>query len=82
MVGAVGTPRFARNDRGGLLTGAKARRFYLRRGTGEEVAEKRRRGRKSSPQALKRGDIFSDLAARLKSGSSQNQRESEFFRSL
>jgi hypothetical protein len=49
-------------------------------GTAEEVAEKRRQGRKSSPQALKRGHIFSGLAARLKSGPSQNLRESYFFR--
>ncbi len=37
---------------------------------------KSRRGQKSSPQALKRGHIFSDLAARLKLGPSQNLRES------
>ena len=43
---------------------------------------KSRRGRKSSPQALKRQHIFSDLAARLKSGPSQSLRESQFFRSL
>jgi hypothetical protein len=47
----------------------------------KEVAEKRRQGRKSSPQALKRGHNFSDLAARLKSGPSQNLRETYFFRS-
>jgi hypothetical protein len=37
---------------------------------------------KNSPQALKREHRFNGLAARLKSGPSQNLRESEFFCSL
>jgi len=45
-----------------------------------EVAEKVVQDEKSAPQALKRLRIVSDLAARLKSGPSQNLRESEFFR--
>jgi len=47
-------------------------------GTAEEVAEKVVEGAKSSPQSPRRGHIFNDLAARLKSGPSQNLRESEF----
>src|SRR6266852_5985367 len=37
---------------------------------------------KSTPRALKRGHIFKDLTARLKSGPSQDSLESEFFRNL
>jgi len=50
--------------------------------TAEEVAEKAVEDEESSPQALKRGHIFNGLAARLKSGPSQNLPESDCFRSL
>ncbi len=40
------------------------------------VAEKVVEAKKGSPQALKRQDTFSDLAARLKSGPSQGLLES------
>ena len=44
------------------------------------VMDKVVRTRKAPPQALKRLHMFSDLAARLKSGPSQNLREFECFR--
>ncbi len=46
-------------------------------GCGETLAHAR-----SLPQALKRGQIFNDLAARLKSCPSPNRLGSEFFWSL
>src|ERR1039457_2928294 len=48
----------------------------------EQLAEKVVEGARSTPQALKRGHIFNDLTARLKSCPSQNPSESEFFRKL
>jgi len=48
----------------------------------KQAAEKVAEGGKSTPRALKRGHIFNDLTARLKSCPSQNPRESEFFRGL
>jgi hypothetical protein len=51
-------------------------------GTAEQAAEKVAAGANSLPQALKRGHIFNDLTARLKSCPSHTPRESEFFRSL
>jgi hypothetical protein len=51
-------------------------------GTAEQAAEKVIESAKSTPQALKRGHILNDLAARVNSCPSQNPSESEFFRSL
>lgn len=44
----------------------------------KEVAEKVVVGEKSLPQALKRGRIFQDLAARLKSGPYQSSANQNF----
>jgi hypothetical protein len=51
-------------------------------GTAEEAAEKVIERAKSTPQALKRGHILNDLAARVNSCPSQNPSESEFFHKL
>jgi hypothetical protein len=50
--------------------------------TPEDVAEKLVADAKSTPQALKRGPIFNDLTARLKSCPSQDTLQPEFFRNL
>jgi hypothetical protein len=51
-------------------------------GTAEEVAEKLVAPAKSLPQALKRGSIFIDLAARVELVPFPNPLEPEFFRNL
>jgi hypothetical protein len=51
-------------------------------GRAEESAEKLVAPAKSLPQALKRGPIFSDLAARVKLVPFPNRLELEFFRNL
>jgi len=51
-------------------------------GAAEQLAEKVVEAAKSLPQALKRLLIFNRLAARLKSGPTQNLTQSWFFRSL
>jgi len=51
-------------------------------GITSQAAEKLVFAAESQPQALKRGRILEDLAARLKSCPSQNLFEAEFFRSL
>jgi hypothetical protein len=48
----------------------------------EEAAEKLAATAKSLPQALKRGAIFSDLAARVELVPFPNRLEAEFFRNL
>jgi hypothetical protein len=60
----------------------KARSHISKTTAAEETAEKVGEDAKGLPQALKRGQFFNDLAARLKSGPSQNLHESYFFRSL
>jgi hypothetical protein len=51
-------------------------------GTAEEAAEKVFQGEESVPQALKRGRILSDLAARVELVPFPNPLQTEFFRNL
>lgn len=51
-------------------------------GIASQAAEKLVVDAKSPPLALKRGHIFSDLTARLKSCPSQDMLQPEFFRNL
>jgi hypothetical protein len=62
--------------------GYRARVLLTLGGTAEEAAETVAAVAKSVPQALKRGHIFNDLTARLKSCPSQTCANQKFFRNV